>query len=133
MFLETVQKIESALGRELPSDYRDFLVAHRERGLDPSLLVHHAEPVPGSGLENEISVLYTAANIFDSDLIGDPENKMIIIGLVEPGGYLYMCVSPADYGSVHIRFPYQDSTYHVVGRSFSDFMARCRPCPDEDA
>jgi hypothetical protein len=133
MTFETVRKFESVFGAALPADYRVFLTTHSSKYLEPSLLVRHMAPVPGSGAEDVVTALYTAADILDSELLGEPEEKMVIIGLVEPGGYLYMCFSATDFGTVYIRFPFQDSTFYPVGRSFSDFMARCRPDPESDA
>lgn len=133
MSFETVQKLEAALGQSLPADYRIFLSGHSMKYLAPGLLVRHMVEVPGSGPEDSVSALYTAADILESDLLGVPEKKMIIIGLVEPGGYLYMCFSESDHGAVYVRFPYQDSTFYPVGHSFSSFLARCRPDPESSA
>lgn len=132
MSCEAVEKMESLLGAALPADYRAFLLTHSTKYLEPSLLVRHMVPVPGSGAEDIVTALHTAGDIVASDLMGEPEKAMVIVGLVEPGGYLYMCFAAADFGSLHIRFPYQDRTYYPVGRSFSEFMARCRPEPQDD-
>ena len=133
MTFETVTELEAALGCPLPADYRDFLSGHLAKYLEPSLLVRHMVDVPGSGPEDVVSALYTAADILGSDLLGEPEQQMIIIGLVEPGGYLYMCFAPNNLGAVYVRFPYQGRTFHPVGHSFSAFLARCRPEPEGDA
>ena len=133
MSFEAVRKLESALGAALPSDYRVFLTTHTTEHLEPPLLVRHLVQVPGSGPEDVVTSLYTATSIIESELLGEPEERMVIIGQVEPGGYLYMCFKASDFGSVYVRFPYQDSTFYPVGKSFSLFMARCRPDPESDA
>ena len=133
MSFEAVRRIESAIAAALPADYRVFLSAHETKYLEPCLLVRHKVPVPGSGPEDMVTALYTATDILDSELLGEPEEKMVIVGLVEPGGYLYMCFAAVDFGSVYVRFPFHDSTFYPVGRSFSEFMARCRPAPESDA
>jgi hypothetical protein len=133
MAIENVTELEAALGQPLPADYRDFLSGHLAKYLEPSLLVRHMVDVPGSGPEDVVSALYTAADILESDLLGEPNEKMVIIGLVEPGGYLYMCFAPNDFGGVYVRFPYQDSRFYPVGHSFSAFLSRCRPEPESDA
>lgn len=132
MAFEIVRELERALGVALPTDYRRFLVDHHTAYLTPSLWLRHMVPVPGSGKEDMVTALYTARDILDSDLLGEPEDDMVVVGLVEPGGYLYMCFSSAGFGSMHIRFPFQDRTFYPVGRSFSDFRARCRPCEASD-
>lgn len=133
MSFEAVEKIESILGAALPADYRVFLATHDVKYLEPPLLVRHTMPVPGSGPEDMVTALYTATDILDSELLGEPEERMVIVGHVEPGGYLYMCFAPAGFGSMYVRFPYQDGTFYPVGNSFSEFKARCRPDPESDA
>ena len=133
MSFASVRKLENELGLLLPADYRAFLSNHDRSYLEPHLLVRHVVPVPGSGPEDLVSALYTAEHIVKTGRLGEPREAMLVVGDVEPGGYLYMCFAPGKVGHMFIRFPFQDTTSYPVGSSFTAFMERCRSEPEGDA
>jgi SMI1-KNR4 cell-wall len=133
MFIEAVEKLEAALRSRLPVDYRAFLTSHGQDFCDPWQLVRLTEPMPQSDAEEALDTLYSASKIVKDGVQTDPERQMLIIGGLQPGGYLYMCFDAKDFGSVYVRYPYESKTFYLVGRSFSEFQSRCRPYPESDA
>lgn len=133
MSFSSVRRLENELGLSLPADYRAFLAEHTKSDLRPCLLIRHLVQVPGSGPEDSVNALYTAQDILSTGLVGEPKERMLAVGTVQPGGYLYMCFAQGKVGNMFIRFPFQDSTFYPVGPTFSAFLARCRPEPEGEA
>ena len=92
MSSSAISLIEQRLGRPLPPAYRTFLASHSSRALDPNWLVRTAEPIPGGGPEEYLRSLATAEDLIAQDLVGEPAEGMLVVGEIEPGGYLYLSV-----------------------------------------
>ena len=133
MSFEAVRQLESALGCSLPADYRAFLSAHASSYLKPHLLVRPLEQAPGSGTEEIVSEIYTANDILELGRQGVPEAEMLVIGSVQPGGYLYMRFREQQVGAVFVGFPFEDPKFYLVAPTFAQFQARCRPDVEADA
>ena len=115
-----VQELEKRLGFLLPTDYREFLIAHRKATLGSAL---EFLP-PRSGV---IDFLLTADDILENDdqrQIGIPEKSLMHIGGNLMGGYLYLKVSEAAFGEVHYMEGYQ---FREQFPSFSVFLLETQP------
>ena len=126
-----ITKIEDTLGAQLPSEYRRFLLDTRESMLEPSRQFP-IDGAPAFGSIGRVDVLHTAAEIVDSECLGDHDEKMLIIGADLFGGYLYLCYAPEGFGRVFFRKPFEDGTFYQAGTSFEDFWSKTRPVPDDD-
>ncbi len=131
MLAEAVGLIERRIGKPLPAAYRAFLLRHQDRYLDPNWLVRPAETIPGSGPEEYLRSLATAQGLLDQGLIGEPDESMLVIGEIEPGGYLYLNVGPQRFGALFARFPFNDPKFYLVATDFGDLLQRSRPDPLE--
>lgn len=115
-----VQELENRLGFSLPTDYRDFLVAHHNS------LLNHARLFisPRSGV---IDSLLTADEILKNDdqkQIGIPEKSLMHIGGNLMGGCLYLKVSDKAFGEVHYMENY---VFCEQFTSFSAFINETQP------
>ena len=127
MSSSAIQLIEQRLGRALPPAYRTFLESHSSRALDPNWLVRTAEPIPGGGPEEYLRSLATAEDLIAQDLVGEPAEGMLVVGEIEPGGYLYLSVGENRPGALFARFPFQDPKFYRVADDFDDLLRRSRP------
>ena len=123
----TIAQIERRLGRPLPAAYRTFLETHASRALDPNWLVRPADPIPGGGPEEYLRSLATADDLLAQDLVGEPAEGMLVVGEIEPGGYLYLSVGENRPGAFFARFPFQDPTFYRVADDLDDLRRRSRP------
>ena len=64
------------------------------------------------------------------DLVGEPSEGMMVVGEIEPGGYLYLSVGSNRPGAFFARFPFQDPMFYRVADDFDDLRGRSRPDPD---
>ena len=126
----SIAEIERRLGRALPSAYRAFLEMHAARYLEPGWLVTTAEAIPGGGPEECLRSLATATDLLAQDLVGEPSEGMMVVGEIEPGGYLYLSVGSNRPGAFFARFPFQDPMFYRVADDFDDLRGRSRPDPD---
>lgn len=127
MSSSAISLIEQRLGRPLPPAYRTFLASHSSRALDPNWLVRTAEPIPGGGPEEYLRSLATADDLIAQDLVGEPAEGMLVVGEIEPGGYLYLSVGENRPGAFFARFPFQDPRFYRVADDFDDLLRRSRP------
>ena len=127
MSLQHIVVIEERIGGSLPLSYRAFLQERSDRYLTPNWLVRTCEPIPGGGPEEVLSSLATAAQLLEQDLIGEVSEGMLVVGEVEPGGYLYLSVGKNRPGAFFARFPFQDPKFYLVAIDFDDLLARSRP------
>ena len=133
VFIKDIEELEVELGSRLPDDYRMFLMNHSQDSFEEWQLFRTLDPIPGSEGEEALDVLYSASRIIQNGMQGAWERKMLIIGGLQPGGYLYVCFESENFGAVYARYPYQSSSFYLAGRSFSEFRSRCRPYPESDA
>ncbi|MBX3618928.1 MAG: SMI1/KNR4 family protein [Rhizobacter sp.] len=132
-FIKDVVELETELGGSLPGDYRSFLENHSPSSFGGWQLFRTLDPIPGSDGEEALDVLYSASRIVRDGMQGAWERKMLVIGGLQPGGYVYLCFEPENFGAVYVRYPYQSNRFYLAGRSFSEFQSRCRPYPESDA
>lgn len=133
MSFDAVRELETALGCSLPTDYRAFLSRHARSTLEPQLLVRPMQPAPGSGEEDVVTEIYTASDILRLGRQGVPDAEMLMVGSVQPGGYLYMCFRKGEVGAIYIGFPFEDREFYLVASTFKQFQGRCRPDVSADA
>ena len=130
MSTDDIAEIERRLGRALPAAYRAFLETHASRHLEPGWFVTTAEAIPGGGPEEYLRSLATATDLLAQELIGEASEGMMVVGEIEPGGYLYLSVGSNRPGAFFARFPFQDPTFHRVADDFDDLRDRSRLDPD---
>jgi hypothetical protein len=133
MSASAVAAIEKSIGRPLPETYRAFLVQRTSSYLDPSWLVKTEEAIPGGGPEEYLRSLLTAQELLANGLVGEPEEGMMVVGEIEPGGYLYLSIGPTKPGAFFARFPFNDPKFYLVARSFDELLQCSRPDQDEQA
>lgn len=133
MSFDAVRELETALGCSLPTDYRVFLSRHVRSTLEPQLLVRPTPPAPGSGEEDVVTEIYTASDILRMGRQGVADAEMLVVGSVQPSGYLYMCCRSGEVGAIYIGFPFEDREFYLVAPTFAQFQARCRPDVSADA
>lgn len=127
MALNAIVEIEARIGSPLPAAYRAFLENHASSHLEPGWLVRTAEAIPGGGPEEYLRSLATSSQLIDQGLIGEPAEGMLVVGDIEPGGYLYLSVGQSRTGAFFVRFPFQDPRFYLVATDFDDLRARSRP------
>lgn len=112
-----VRELEGLIGKELPEDYRAFLVTHEDRMLEREIVF---QP-PRSGVIDEI---LTVGDILANDEaggIGIPEKSLLHIGGNLFGGYLYLDLSPSGFGEIHYMEAY---TFRESFPSFGALLGR---------
>jgi hypothetical protein len=74
--------------------------------------------------------LHTATELLEQGLIGEPEVGVLVVGSIEPGGYLYLSVGGDRPGAFFVRFPFQDPKFYVAASDFDDLLNRSRADPE---
>ncbi len=127
MSLEAIAIIEERIGCALPTAYRAFLEHHSARYLLPNWLLRTSDTIPGGGPEEVLRSLASAAQLLEQDLVGEVSEGMLVVGEIEPGGYLYLSVGGNRHGAFFVRFPFQDPKFYFAAADFEDLIARSRP------